>query len=295
VPTPRVYRPDLLPALEEIIFKAMAPAPEQRFQSAGELSRALERALQAERLTAGGTQPSPAPDEAEPIRVPIPEKARDSRSLTWPMILVIVLAVLAVATGAYFFFFRGDDPAVAPTAPPGVPMVSANTDVNVRAGPDTAYEVVGVMRQGQNAEAIGVSPDYGWWVISFPAVSAGRGWVSGQFVSATDTGNLPIVQPPSLPTTEPLPTAVPSTTPPPTDEPPAAPTDQPPVEVTEPLPPSPTSDEIGEVVTPPVVETPPAESTPPEEDTGGIGLCGVPALLLLVGLALLTPGARRRD
>jgi serine/threonine protein kinase len=270
VPTPRAYRPDLAPALEKVILKAMASAPEQRFQSAAEFRHALERAQGSPGPVTSRVRSAPIATQAKVVPGLVSDRSPDSRSLTRMIIILGIIALLAAVVGVYSIFFgRGDGPAVVPTAPPGVAMVTTNRDVKVRSGPDTAYEVVGVMRQGQNAEAIGVSPDYGWWVIGFPAATAGSGWLSSQFVSATDTDNLPIIQPPPLPGSEA------------------------PVEATEPLSSSLTSDEIAETVTVPAVKTSPAESQPTEGNAGGTGVCYAPAPLLVVGLILVAPLGRR--
>ncbi len=45
-PSPRQFRPDMPPALEQVILTALAKAPEQRFQSAQAMSMALQQATQ---------------------------------------------------------------------------------------------------------------------------------------------------------------------------------------------------------------------------------------------------------
>jgi serine/threonine-protein kinase len=44
--SPRLHNPDLLPALDAILFKALAKQPKSRYQSAGELATALHEAVQ---------------------------------------------------------------------------------------------------------------------------------------------------------------------------------------------------------------------------------------------------------
>ena len=94
-----------------------------------------------------------------------------------------------------------------PTAIPGSPTVTATTDVNVRAGPGTQYDVHGVMQEGQTANVVGACDDYSWWAIIIP-IDPGTGWVSGDFVRPENTDTVPLVdcstaQQPVIPTPEP--------------------------------------------------------------------------------------------
>jgi len=76
--------------------------------------------------------------------------------------------------------------------------------INVRAGPSSAYyDAIGVLLTGETAPAIGKSPGGGWIEISYPGVPGGVGWVYAPLVSLSP-GFLPIVEPP--------PTATPRTT-----------------------------------------------------------------------------------
>lgn len=103
-----------------------------------------------------------------------------------------------------------------PTATPlpAPAQLSANTNLNVRSGPGVNYPVVGALQSGQTAAITGLSYDRGWWQINFAAGPAGFGWVSTQYVTAENTGNVPLVQAgsaPPAPTATPLP--VPTSTP----------------------------------------------------------------------------------
>jgi len=54
---------------------------------------------------------------------------------------------------------------------------------------------------GAQAPVIGISPDSGWWKITVnPAnIPAGNAWMSAEYVTAQNTENVPVVQPPPLP------------------------------------------------------------------------------------------------
>jgi ligand-binding sensor domain-containing protein len=69
LPMPRQIKPDLPPALERVILKAMAKSPDDRFQSAQGMIDALSEAA-AEALTE--VLPPPAPNVAQADSAPIP-------------------------------------------------------------------------------------------------------------------------------------------------------------------------------------------------------------------------------
>jgi PKD repeat protein/uncharacterized protein YraI len=96
---------------------------------------------------------------------------------------------------------------VVPTPAPGAPTVTANANANIHSGPGPQHPVIGILAQGQSAEAVGVSPDRAWWAIKYPSpvpspvegVTHGQGWVGAQFVTAENTQDVPVVQPPPAP------------------------------------------------------------------------------------------------
>ena len=93
------------------------------------------------------------------------------------------------------------DVTLVPPPASGLPMVTANTYVNVRGGPGTNYPVYGVAAPGSQAGVIGVSQDSGWWNISVApeTVPAGNAWVSADYVTPSSTENVPVVPAPPLP------------------------------------------------------------------------------------------------
>lgn len=109
-----------------------------------------------------------------------------------------------------------------PTSPPSTPshphlVVRIQPGLNVRQGPGTAYERVGFLPAGEQAEILGQS-DIGagrWWLIRFDPVPGSRGWVSASaaYSDSFNTGNVPLVAPPPTPvppTPVPTPTATPA-------------------------------------------------------------------------------------
>ncbi len=91
---------------------------------------------------------------------------------------------------------------VPPTATPDVANATvAETLVNVRSGPDTAYAVIGTARAGDTYRIIGKSEAGNWWQIRYGEQT---GWISGALVQAA--GPLQAVAAVPAP---PRPTAVP--------------------------------------------------------------------------------------
>jgi uncharacterized protein YraI len=220
VPNPRSKRPDLPEEVEKVILKAMAQYPEQRFQTPGEFMRALEAAFGPQTLPERPvTAPPPTPatvaekPTTEPKIYPAPQLGEKSE-YSWLIFALggLAVVVLLCALGIFLIFFNGgrDEIAELPTPLPGVPTVTAVADVELLSGPDVAYEVIGILRQGQTAEAVGVSADGMWWAINFPASPTGNGWVSVEFVIPENTESLLVLQGPPPPTPVP-PTAEPPT------------------------------------------------------------------------------------
>lgn len=101
-----------------------------------------------------------------------------------------------------------------PTATACTPIITTNTDSNVRSGPGQVYDVIGQIPQGGTAPVVGKSPDGTWWYIQFAGTF---GWISGSITTATCIpASLAVVAPPPTPiippTNTPVPTAIPSAT-----------------------------------------------------------------------------------
>ncbi len=94
-----------------------------------------------------------------------------------------------------------------PPPPPSVAQLTATANVNIRRGPGTNYDILGVLLTGQQAEITGRNSDATWWQIKFSGTQDGRGWVSAAYASAQNIANVPIVAaPPPPPPPPPTPT-----------------------------------------------------------------------------------------
>jgi len=95
--------------------------------------------------------------------------------------------------------------AILPTPEANTPSALANTAVNVRSGPGENYTIYGVGLPGSQAQVVGKSEDGKWWALNMPVSPTGSGWVSGDYVTASNAESVPVLQaPPVPPTVEPV-------------------------------------------------------------------------------------------
>jgi hypothetical protein len=91
------------------------------------------------------------------------------------------------------------------TGTPFGPVVTVRLDIdqpqiNVRAGPSTTYDKVGLLLVGQSAIAKGRTIGGEWILIVYDGAPGNEAWVSSSLVNITP-GELPVVEPPAMPTT----------------------------------------------------------------------------------------------
>jgi len=93
-------------------------------------------------------------------------------------------------------------PTVTGTAsgPMAVVIPQPETQINLRAGPNTKYDKVGVLLVGQRVPAKGRSPGGEWVLVEYPGVPGGVAWVWSAYIRIEPPTNLPIVEPPPTPT-----------------------------------------------------------------------------------------------
>jgi hypothetical protein len=90
------------------------------------------------------------------------------------------------------------------------PTVTSTVDANVRAGDDTVYSVVGVLRTGTQATILGISSrGTGWYYIELP--NGTRGFIAPSVVTVSgNTSGLPQINPPPRPAATAAPTIAPT-------------------------------------------------------------------------------------
>jgi hypothetical protein len=87
-----------------------------------------------------------------------------------------------------------------PSGPVAFVLQGNDLQINVRSGPGSLFDRVGVLLAGQSVPAKGKSPAGEWIYIEYPGVTGGRGWVYAPLVEIRPPSQLPIVEPPPTPT-----------------------------------------------------------------------------------------------
>jgi heat shock protein HslJ len=162
---------------------------------------------------------TPQPNEPQPSEPQQSQEKKQNPVLIGVLIVAIIALVLAI-----FWVVRGNNgggdtgeeiilpPAtVIPATPvPGeaTAIVTAPDGVNIRSGPGTEYDVIGIMPYNTQAPIIGRSADGQWWVLNIPAAPNSQGWVAASYVRAENAGNAPVILPPGAPAPEPTATPV---------------------------------------------------------------------------------------
>lgn len=132
----------------------------------------------------------------------------------WLRAITIVVLALASIAGPALIGTASAAPAQQPptgsiptvTGTPVGPLIVVPEQVNVRTGPGTEYEQVGVLIAGQTAPAIGRTAGGDWIQIEYRGVPNEIAWIYSPFVLLDPPGAfLPIIEPP--------PTATPRVTP----------------------------------------------------------------------------------
>jgi hypothetical protein len=87
-----------------------------------------------------------------------------------------------------------------PAGPMAVVIPGNEPQINLRSGPNSLYDKVGVLLVGQSVPAKGRSPKGEWILVEYPGVPGGTAWVYALYVEIQPPVQLPIVEPPPTPT-----------------------------------------------------------------------------------------------
>jgi hypothetical protein len=85
-------------------------------------------------------------------------------------------------------------------------FITVSKNTNCRQGPDKYFDLVGIMKVGETAEAIGRNDAKTYWVIRLPSNTAKTCWLWYEWATLTGNGDAqPIVESPPTPTWSPKP------------------------------------------------------------------------------------------
>ncbi len=84
------------------------------------------------------------------------------------------------------------DAAAVPTVSAG-PLASVREQINVRSGPGTQFDAVGLLSPRDVVTLTGKDAGGAWLQIAYPAGPDGKGWVAASFLETGATDGLPIV------------------------------------------------------------------------------------------------------
>ncbi len=87
-----------------------------------------------------------------------------------------------------------------PSGPEAVVVPGSETQINLRSGPNTTYDKIGVLLVGQRVPAKGQSPGGDWVLVEYPGVPGGVAWVWSAYIKIVPEVALPIIEPPPSPT-----------------------------------------------------------------------------------------------
>ena len=67
------------------------------------------------------------------------------------------------------------------------------SQLNVRSAPSATSDLLGTVEIFAKVQIVGKDPTSGWWLIVYPDSPNGTGWITAQFVQATDTQDIPVM------------------------------------------------------------------------------------------------------
>lgn len=133
------------------------------------------------------------------------------RVLAWASVLVCGMLMLGFSTSASATAPLAQSTLAATvTGTPEGPKIIVPELVNVRLGPGTEYDKIGVLIAGQEAPAVGRSAGGDWIMIAYPSPFGEFAWVYARFVLLESNQLLPVIEPPPTPTPRVTPTIDPT-------------------------------------------------------------------------------------
>lgn len=132
-------------------------------------------------------------------------KVKFLRSITlfaFIIFCIVTIYTLSATKSVYAQQPTGSIPTVtgSPTGPIAKvdPSKAESNGINIRSGPNTTYDKVGVMWIDQEYPILGKSPGGTWLLIKDPSISSGQGWVFSNNVFIYG-GEIPVAEVPPTP------------------------------------------------------------------------------------------------
>jgi uncharacterized protein YgiM (DUF1202 family) len=119
--------------------------------------------------------------------------ARDSQVSWYQIIYPSTSQGLGWVAAQYVLVTPGTDIRLDSTPTLAGPAGSIIQRLNVRSGPGTTFELLGLLEPGSLVSLTGKNSTSSWFQIYYPASSSGVGWVTSQFVQTDATANLPVL------------------------------------------------------------------------------------------------------
>lgn len=102
--------------------------------------------------------------------------------------------IITATLPATFTSRPSDTPPPATSIPTIVPLEgSTSTQLNVRAEPSTASEVLGVITANSQVQIIGRDAGNNWWQIIYAEGVDGKAWVTAEYVETGDSSQVPVI------------------------------------------------------------------------------------------------------
>jgi hypothetical protein len=128
------------------------------------------------------------------------------RKISIAILIICSLAFVFVNMNGSVNYVRAQQPTGSVptvTGTPKGPMASVKVGltedhVNVRTGPSTLYDAVGLIYIGASVPVLGKSIGGDWLLVEYPGVPGGTGWVWSLYMDVTP-GEIPIVEMPPSP------------------------------------------------------------------------------------------------
>lgn len=215
LPLPAVTRPDLPESAQQVILKALAREPNERYETCTALAQAFIIALRTAPMQPRSTPAASAsaqeaatlvdvPDspqapttsrDGQPSAVALAPAASASRlPLAWILVAVLLVAVVIVAllilgqeqrdgvgqaavASATFTEAAPPSATFTPDQPPtpATPLARARRDLELRAGPGPDFAALTTLASGDELEITGISSDGRWYEVLLP--DGRRGWL----------------------------------------------------------------------------------------------------------------------